>query len=69
MNGLSFLQKIIETKKISIIEPLQMYEDGGKVIIKISGETWMEDTLDQCISSIKQSLAIKYLEKLESAQA
>lgn len=59
MNGLAFLQLLIEAYKTE----LTMFSKDGVVYIKINGAQWEGHTLDQCVSSIKQSLAIKYLEE------
>ena len=62
MNSNSFLLMITEKLKLVKDNPVKMYSSDGKVVIEINKETWMGDTFDQCITDIKQSFAIKYLE-------
>jgi hypothetical protein len=63
MNNLSFLQMVAEKLKLTKDNPINIYSNDSKCIVLINGQSWDGGTLDQCVSSIKQSFAIKYLEE------
>lgn len=61
MNNVAFLQLLLEVN-----DNISLYYKSGLVTVKIDGETWTEQTLDQCINSVKQTLSIKYLQEKQS---
>lgn len=65
MNNLAFLQKVIEAYKINSDAPLEIFSNNGYISININRHYYTGVTIDQCIASIKESLAISYLEEIE----
>lgn len=55
------LQLAVETFK----KPITISCESGKIILSLNGRTWMGETLDQCITDMKQTFAIQYLENFE----
>lgn len=61
MNNLAFLQLVSEKLKLGENNPIKIF-GTNKVTVIIEGQSWVGDTLDQCVANIKQSFAINYLE-------
>lgn len=62
MNNMAFIQKVMESFK----EQICFDYTGVKVVLTLNGESWMGDTIDQCIVGMKETFAIRYLDQLES---
>lgn len=65
MNNVAFIQKLVEAYKFGKDNPLKMYCNDGKCCLLFNGCLYEGVTFDQCIASIKQSLAIFYLDEIE----
>ncbi len=65
MNNLAYLQKIAETYKLTKDNPIMLFTENGNVSIQFNATRYSGLTFDQCISDIKQSMAIMFLEQIE----
>lgn len=65
MNNISFLQLVTQTHG-----EVKLYYDkvNSLAAININGQVWTGQTMDQCVSDIKQSFAIQYLQDKEFEQ-
>ena len=65
MNNLAYLQKVSEAYRLTKDNPIMLFSENGNVCIQFNGKKYIGITFEQCVSDIKQSMAIMFLEQIE----
>lgn len=65
MNNVAFLNRILEVYQPKQDDAIRLWWHGGQVILDINGERWVDLTLDMVLTAVKQSFAIRHLDRIE----